>query len=174
LSPRGLAGRDGDQLTNAVACAWFGSPPNTDIEKKAPGTSEAFKELTILEESRDQGAPDPSILSQCTNQARRGSRKRPGPRGDSNRRAGTCHNAGWLGASWPTNQHVWLDGGEVTYCSFFDFAASKRPCLMTQRSSAKPAANARITINRIVSTPMPHAPRRVLIVTFEQENRPAV
>ena len=37
--------RDG-QLTNAVACAWFGSPPNTDIEKKAPGTSEAFKELT--------------------------------------------------------------------------------------------------------------------------------
>src|SRR5262249_56005110 len=66
LSRRGLAGRDGDQLTNAVACAWFGSPPNTDIEKKAPGTSEAFKELTILEESRDQGAPDPSILSQCT------------------------------------------------------------------------------------------------------------
>src|SRR5262245_6169521 len=102
------------------------------------------------------------------------SRKRPGPRGDSNRRAGTCHNAGWLGASWPTNQHVWLDGGEVTYCSFFDFAASKRPCLMTQRSSTKPAANARITINRIVSTPMPHAPRRVLIVTFEQENRPAM
>src|SRR6516164_2755637 len=29
LSPRGLAGRDGD-LTNAVACAWFGGPPNTD------------------------------------------------------------------------------------------------------------------------------------------------
>src|SRR5262249_4602291 len=75
---------------------------------------------------------------------------------------------------WPTNQHVWLDGGEVTYCSFFDFAASNRPCLMTQRSSTKPAANARITINRIVSTPMPHAPRRVLIVTFEQENRPAM
>ena len=71
-------------------------------------------------------------------------------------------------------QHVWLDGGEVTYCSFFDFAASKRPCLMTKRSSTKPAANARITINRIVSTPMPHAPRRVLIVTFEQENRPAM
>ena len=63
-----------------------------------------------------------------------------------------------MNASWPTNQHVWLDGGEVTYCSFFDFAASKRPCLMTKRSSAKPAANARITINRIVSTPMPHAP----------------
>src|SRR5262245_18277987 len=46
---------------------------------KAPGTSDAFKELTILEESRDQGAPDRSILSQCTNQARRGSRKRPDP-----------------------------------------------------------------------------------------------
>src|SRR5215467_13260543 len=25
LSPCGLAGRDGDQLTNAVACAWFGT-----------------------------------------------------------------------------------------------------------------------------------------------------
>ena len=32
--------------------------------------------------------------------ARRGSRKRPDPP-LSNRRAGTCHNAGWLGASWP-------------------------------------------------------------------------
>jgi len=30
LSPRDLAGRDGDQLTNAVACAWFGGPLNTD------------------------------------------------------------------------------------------------------------------------------------------------
>src|SRR5215831_16302716 len=128
----------------------------------------------MIRKSRDQGALDAPILSQGTNQVRLGSRKRPGPRGDSNRRAGTCHNAGWLGASWPTNQHVWLDGGEVTYWCFFDFAASKRPCLMTQRSSTKPAANARITINRIVSTPMPHAPRRVLIVTFEQENRPAM
>jgi hypothetical protein len=63
--------------TNAVACAWFGGPPNTDIEKKAPGTCEAFKELTTLEKSRDQSAPDPLILSQGTNQARRGSRKRP-------------------------------------------------------------------------------------------------
>src|SRR5262249_20892109 len=44
--------------------------------------------------------------------------------------------------------------GEVTYCSFFDFAASKRFRLMAKRSSTKPAANARITINRIVSTPM--------------------
>jgi hypothetical protein len=25
LSPRVLAGRDGDQLTDAVACAWFGA-----------------------------------------------------------------------------------------------------------------------------------------------------
>src|SRR5262249_44124243 len=30
LSPRGLAGRDGNQLTNAVACVWFGGPRNTD------------------------------------------------------------------------------------------------------------------------------------------------
>jgi hypothetical protein len=44
--------------------------------------------------------------------------------------------------------------GEVNYCSFFAFAASKRSRLMAKRSSTKPAANARITINRIVSTPM--------------------
>jgi hypothetical protein len=136
--------------------------------KESPGRAGALGPYEELSSFLD--AP---ILSDGTNQARRGSRKCPGPRGDSNRRAGTCHNAGWLGASWPTNQHVWLAGGEVTYC-FFDFAASNRPCLMTQRSSTKPAANARITINRIVSTPMPHAPRRVLIVKFEQENRPAM
>src|SRR5262245_55461135 len=97
------------------------------------------------------------------------------PPGTRNRRPGTCHDAhGQMDGLRPTNQHVWLDGGEVTYCSFSDFSASKRPCLMTKRSSTKPAANARITINRIVSTPMPHAPRRVLIVKFEQENRPAM
>jgi len=46
LSPRGLAGRDGDQLTNAVACAWFGGPPNTDIEKKAPDVPGLSKQMS--------------------------------------------------------------------------------------------------------------------------------
>ena len=57
--------------------------------KKAPGTSEAFKELTIQRKSRDQGALDAPILSQRTSQARRGSRKRPDP---PQARDGACHN----------------------------------------------------------------------------------
>src|SRR5262249_15651933 len=45
---------------------------------------------------RFQGALDAPILSQGTHQARPGSRKRPDPHGDSNRRAGTV-----------TTQRVW-------------------------------------------------------------------
>src|SRR5262249_61988480 len=54
----------------------FGKPIDARCKKKAPGRAGASKELTI---SRDQGALDAPILSQRTNQARRGSRKRPDP-----------------------------------------------------------------------------------------------
>src|SRR6516162_2085465 len=107
--------------------------------------------------SRDQGALDAPILSQGTNQARRGSRKRPA-------RAGTRTGGPGLAitqvgcARYGQVTRLVRRTGEVTYCSFFDLAASRRPRLMAKRSSTKPAANARITINRIVSTPMRTSP----------------
>src|SRR5262245_8398839 len=48
----------------------------TKKARGVPGLS-----LTILEESSDQGALDAPLLPQGTNQARRGSRKRPDRRG---------------------------------------------------------------------------------------------
>jgi hypothetical protein len=41
--------------------------------KKSPGRAGAFKEISMMKTSRDQGALDPPILSQSTNRARRGS-----------------------------------------------------------------------------------------------------
>jgi len=68
--------------------------------------------------------------------------------------AGACHHArGCVVTNRPTRCSRALAGCNHSFV--FDFSASKR-CLM---ASTKPAANARITINRIVSTPMPHAPR---------------
>src|SRR5262249_60742198 len=55
--------------------------------KKAPERAEAQGNET----SRDQGALDAPILSQVTNRARRGSRKRPDPP-DRLRRAVACLN----------------------------------------------------------------------------------
>ena len=52
-------------------------PADTQVMKEGPGgEAGAFKETS---QSRDQGALDAPILSQSTNQARRGSRKRPDP-----------------------------------------------------------------------------------------------
>jgi hypothetical protein len=53
--------------------------------------------------SGDQGALDAPMLSQGTNQARHGSRKRPDPPGLGDRRAGTCHDPPG-GRSWQTDQ----------------------------------------------------------------------
>src|SRR5262245_7751895 len=51
----------------------------------------------------------------------------PDRRGWRNRRPGDLpRRTRARGASWATNQHVWFGApGEVTYCSFFDFVASK-------------------------------------------------
>jgi hypothetical protein len=100
----------------------------------------------------------------------------PRPPGTRNRRPGTCHDAHGQGVRH--GQLTKMPGSarrfEVTYCFFFDFAASKRPRLVAKRSSTKPAANIRIRINRIVSTPTRTPPDIVLIVTSEQENCPAM
>jgi hypothetical protein len=49
----------------------------------------------------------------------------------------------------------------------------ERRRLMAKRWSTKPAANVKITINRIVLDAHAHAPDMFLIATSEQENRPA-
>jgi hypothetical protein len=68
-----------DQPTNAWPAASFGCL-RTQGQKKAPGAEAGAFQGDIHEEtSRDQGELDAPILSQRTNQARRGSRKRPGP-----------------------------------------------------------------------------------------------
>jgi hypothetical protein len=59
----------------------------------AKSTSRTPRTIQILMRIR-------AALPPARTHARRGSRKRPDPP-LSNRRAGTCHNAGWLGASWP-------------------------------------------------------------------------
>ena len=84
------------------------APADTQEMKEGPGgEAGAFKETS---QSRDQGALDVPILSQSTNQARRGSRKRPDP--PWLRRVGTCHDP--LGAGhdhW--NQPSGLPVGSV-------------------------------------------------------------
>jgi hypothetical protein len=73
----------GDQPTNAALAAWFGACRDTKSERKPRGARpRAFQGDIHEETSRDQGALDAPILSQGTNQARRGSRKRLGPPGD--------------------------------------------------------------------------------------------
>jgi hypothetical protein len=59
----------------------------------AKSTSRTPRTIQILMRIR-------AALPPVRTHARRGSRKRPDPP-LSNRRAGTCHNAGWLGESWP-------------------------------------------------------------------------
>ncbi len=66
---------------NAAAYACSPARLNARCKKKAPGVPGLFKEMSNEETSRDQGALDAPMLSQSTNQARRGSRKRPGPPG---------------------------------------------------------------------------------------------
>ena len=65
--------------------------------KKSPGRAGAFKEISMMKTSRDQGALDPPILSQSTNQARRGSRPdsaRPMISLQTSYRFDNCHCAG--------------------------------------------------------------------------------
>jgi hypothetical protein len=67
-----LAGRPTPHLPPGSA-----APADTQEMKEGPGgEAGAFKETS---QSRDQGALDAPILSQCTNQARRGSHKQPAP-----------------------------------------------------------------------------------------------
>jgi hypothetical protein len=61
-----------DQLSNVALAARFGIRRYTGA-KESPGRAGAFKETS--HESRDQGALDAPILSQITNQARRGSQR---------------------------------------------------------------------------------------------------
>jgi hypothetical protein len=89
----GRKGRRG-QLTKRRTCRLVRYP---QMKEGPGGEAGAFKEETS--QSRDQGALDAPILSHGTNQARRGSRKRPDPPGVGARRAGTYHNAVLLGAS---------------------------------------------------------------------------
>ena len=56
-----------------------GPRPSSFVKESPGGEAGAFKETS--HESRDQGALDAPILSQSTNQARRGSHKRPDRRG---------------------------------------------------------------------------------------------
>src|SRR5262245_20791271 len=65
-----------DQLTNAALAASFRYPPIHRELKRKPQTRRGFLR-NPMKESRDQGALDAPMLSQGTNQARRGSRKRP-------------------------------------------------------------------------------------------------
>ena len=64
---------------------------------------------------------------------------------------------------------------QVAITASFHFSLSRRGRLMAKRSKTKPAAKVRITIKRIVSTPMLRAPASsVLSATPKQENRPAM
>jgi pimeloyl-ACP methyl ester carboxylesterase len=63
-------------------------------------------------------------------------------------------------------------GKAYSFAAELSASASKRR-IMAKQSSTNPATNVRITINRIVSTPM-RTPPCVLIATSEQENRPVM
>src|SRR5262249_47747220 len=83
--------------------------------KKSPGRAGAFKEISMMKTSRDQGALDPPILSQSTNQARRGSRPdsaRPMISLQTSYRFDNCHCAGCAKASY--EQRAARHGGTAT------------------------------------------------------------
>src|SRR6516164_9550930 len=88
-------------------------PVDAQRDKESPGRAGAFKETSHA--SRDQGALDAPILSQGTNQARRGSRKRPA-------RAGTRTGGPGLAitqvgcARYGQVTRLVRRTGEVTYC----------------------------------------------------------
>ena len=97
---------------------------------------------------------------------------RPASLAGKGRQAGACHDArGCIVANWPTR----CSGALVKLQSQFRLRlfGVETASPHGQAVQHETGHEVRITINRIVSTPM-RTPPRVLTATFEQQNRPAM